>query len=246
MKPSAEHAEIQRRYFVEADAERFRWTTDAPGFAETEDELLASILPDLRPPCLELGCGEGNNLVRLVRHVRCVGIDLFPNKLKFAARELPKVPFAVADAGALPFGDGAFGSVFIRDLLHHVPEPERVLGEAVRVLRPEGRLHVLEPNGRNPIVNLQTRLVPAEAEARHSGTARIETLLRAQPLDGVRAWTTQPLPFRRLVLHYRFGMPAVGRIAPARRALALTERVLGGLLPRSRWAYVAAVGTRRR
>ncbi len=155
------------------------------------------------------------------------------------------MPFAAADAGALPFVDGAFGSVFIRDLLHHVPEPERVLAEAVRVLAPGGYLHVLEPNGRNPIVQLQSRLVAAEAEARRSGTVRIVSLLSALPLDEIRARTVQPLPFRRLVLHYRFGIPAFGHVAPVRRALAVTERFLGRLLPPSRWAYVAAVGTRR-
>src|SRR5436190_2023356 len=60
-------AEVQRRYFESADAARFRWTTGAPGFAETEDDLLAPFVETIVGPCLEIGCGEGNNLVRLLR-----------------------------------------------------------------------------------------------------------------------------------------------------------------------------------
>ena len=36
-----EFAKIQREYFEEAEVDHFEWTTAGPGFAETEDELLA-------------------------------------------------------------------------------------------------------------------------------------------------------------------------------------------------------------
>ena len=237
-------ADAQRLHFEDADVEQYRWTTSAPGIAESEDALLAPLLLDLESPCLEVGCGEGNTLARLAREQRCVGVDLFPRKLIFAASELPQVLFPAADAARLPFADASFASVFVRDLLHHVPQPLEVVAELVRVLRPGGRICLLEPNGLNPRIRLQTQLVPAAVGARESGFAYIESLLREQPLEAVRLVADQPLALRRLLLHYKMGLPALGRPAPLRRALAGLERALGWLLPRSMWTYVVATARR--
>ena len=237
-------AEVQRRYFESADAARFRWTTGAPGFAETEDDLLAPFVETIVGPCLEIGCGEGNNLVRLLRCGSCVGVDLYPRKLYFAAAHLPEARFAAADATALPFRAAAFGSVFIRDLLHHVPAPDRVLVEAVRVLAPGGRFWLLEPNGRNPLVRLQAHLVAAEAGVLGSSTSSIARLLSTLPLTRLEVRTLQPLPLRRMVLHYRFGLPALGQISAMRRMLAGIEWLASRTLPPSRWAYIAATAER--
>lgn len=240
----AKLAAVQRAYFDHADAERFAWTTSGAGFAEVEDEVLAPFLEGIVEPCLEIGCGEGNNLMRLRQRGRCVGLDLFPAKLAFAAQHLRGVVFTAADASALPFRDASFQTVFIRDLLHHVPAPQSVLAEAVRVLAPGGGLCVLEPNGRNPIVRLQALLVQAERGAGQSNIARITQLLRRLPLTDLRVRTLQPLPLRRMLLHYRFGFPSLGRHLGARHTLIRLEHVLGRLLPASRWTYVAATACR--
>ena len=236
--------EVQRAYFEREDAERFDWITRAPGFAETERELLEPLLPLIESPCLEVGCGEGNNLLHLLDRASCFGVDLYPRKLAFAARQLPKARVVTADAGALPFADASFRSIFVRDLLHHVPDPRQVLASVVRVLSPGGRLFLLEPNARNPVVRLQTHLVPAEAGARTSNPTYVAGLLRGLPLSEIEVVTRQPLPLRRALLHYRFGLPSLGRHVPTRRALAWLERALGHLLPTSRWSYVVATARR--
>jgi hypothetical protein len=46
----------------------------------------------------------------------------------------------------------------------------------------------------------------------------------------------QPFPISRLVLHYRFGAPRLGRTRVATRALSFMER-MAEALPRSTWAY---------
>jgi len=43
-----------------------------------------------------------------------------------------------ADAAALPFGDGSFDVVYSYNTFEHVAEPDKALGEALRVLRPGG------------------------------------------------------------------------------------------------------------
>lgn len=236
--------EVQRAYFEDAEVERFRWTTRAAGFAETEDALLAPVAERLAAPLLEIGCGEGNNLLRLAGLGACTGVDLFPRKLAFAARELCAARFAAADGARLPFADARFASVFVRDLLHHVEDPPAVLREAARVLRPGGHLVLLEPNGRNPLVWLQTRLVPAEAGARDFDADRVRGFLEGLPFHDLRVEARQPLPLRRALLHYQKGLPALGRNRLARAVLAAGERVLGALLPRSRWTYVQASAVR--
>jgi SAM-dependent methyltransferase len=232
--------EVQRAYFEAANERQFRWLTASPGIREAEEALLAPWLATAEAPCLEIGCGEGGNLLRLGRKAACFGVDRFPRKLAFAARALPSDRLAVADAVALPFADGRFATVFVRDLLHHLPEPEAALREAVRVLRPGGALLLLEPNGRNPLIQLQSRLIRAEAGALRFRPELVAGWLAALPLVDVRVESREPLLLRRLVLHYRFGLPALARAAPLLRLLVAAETALGRLLAPSRWSYVSA------
>jgi SAM-dependent methyltransferase len=51
----------------------------------------------------------------------------------------------VADAHRLPFRDGLFSGVIMLDVLHHLERPIEFLGEASRVLKPGGRLAMIEP-----------------------------------------------------------------------------------------------------
>src|SRR5262249_48082765 len=154
------------------DVARFRWATADPGFSPVEDALLLPRLGALTFPCLEIGCGEGINLTRLARYGRPVGIDRHFEKVRVAAGAIPAARLGVADAMLLPFRDGAFASVLIRDLLHHLPDPRRAAAEAVRVLAPGGTLLLFEPNYGNPLVRLQVRLISAEAAAREFTPAR--------------------------------------------------------------------------
>jgi SAM-dependent methyltransferase len=236
--------EVQRAYFEEAEAERYRWVTAAPGFAETEDALLEPLARGLEAPLLEIGCGEGNNLLRFGGVGPRVGVDLFRKKLAFAARELPAARFAAADAARLPFADACFGSAFVRDLLHHVESPRAVLAEVARVLRPGARFVLLEPNGRNPLVWVQTRMVPAEAGARGFTPERVRSFFEGLPFTDLVLEARQPFPLRRAVLHYQKGLPALGESRLARSLLTASEAALGALLPETRWTYIQ-ITTRR-
>jgi SAM-dependent methyltransferase len=238
MRPARDH-------FAAADAAHFHWTTTDPGFAPVEEALLAPRLAALAVPCLEVGCGEGTNLVRLARQGRPFGVDRSVGRVRFAARAVPGAQLAAADAGALPFRDGVFASVLIRDLLHHVAEPGRAAAEAARVLAPAGILLVIEPNGRNPLVALQARLVGAERGLRTFTQRSVLAALDGLPFVGHAVEMAQGLPLRRLVLHYRFGWPALGRAPAVTRILERLERLGERLLPPARWSYIV-VRCRRR
>jgi len=236
----------QERYFVAADGARFRWMAEDPAFAPVEDALLAPWIAELDFPCLEIGAGEGSNLLRLAARGRpVVGIDLYPDRARFAATAVPGAHVAVADAVRLPFVDGTFAGILVRDLFHHLADPRAAATEAVRLLRPGGRLVVIEPNGRGPFGALHAWLVPAEAAVRQSTPERVAALFDGLPLTTPQIHMTEALPLRRALLHYRYGVPALGRSRSGAAALAALERLGGRVLPRSRWAYVVVRAIRR-
>lgn len=90
---------------------------------------------------LDIGCGAGflTNPLAVAGH-DVTGVDASTEALDVAARHdsTGKVRYATGDATALTLPDAAFDVVCAMDLLEHVTEPERVVEEATRVLRPGG------------------------------------------------------------------------------------------------------------
>ena len=127
---------------------------------------------------LDIGCG-GGAMARAVGRERprlCVhGVDLSRGAVAFAAREPERASFTVGDAQRLPYGDAAFDAVSLFDVLEHVDEPERVLAEVARVLRPGGLLHVALPLEAQPgtlyaLIGTGTRW---KAKLRHGGHVQL-------------------------------------------------------------------------
>lgn len=112
---------------------------EGPSAEQRFSEALA-----LRPSddVLDVGCGDGAFLGRLHaagHRGELVGVDVDGERIDEARRAYPAARFAIADASSLPYADAAFDLVTARYVLGHVAEPERVVLEARRVLRPDGR-----------------------------------------------------------------------------------------------------------
>ncbi len=114
-------------------------------YKERSYELL-----QLRPgmTVLDAGCGLGDDVIRMAGCVMpggmVVGIDSSIAMIeKAGSRELSArlpVLFRAGDIRFLPYSKGSFARCRIDRTLQHVPEPEKVIAELVRVLEPDGLL----------------------------------------------------------------------------------------------------------
>jgi SAM-dependent methyltransferase len=95
-------------------------------------ERIVRQLARIDGPTVELGSGIGTFKEH---HPRTIATDLFES------------PWAeqVVDAQDLPYGSSSIANLVMVDVLHHLPDPVRFLDEAVRVLRPGGRVVMVEP-----------------------------------------------------------------------------------------------------
>jgi ubiquinone/menaquinone biosynthesis C-methylase UbiE len=93
---------------------------------------------------LDVGCGTGRNLPLYARGARVVAIEPCWETLRRAQRRAPGVPLVRGSAEALPFRDGAFDTVVSGLVFCSVPDARRGLAEVRRVLKPDGRLRMLE------------------------------------------------------------------------------------------------------
>jgi len=142
-----DHKEAGKYWNDNADV----WTRLArSGYDVYRDHLntpaFLALLPDVRGLAgLDIGCGEGHN-TRLVaeRGARVSAIDISEVFIRYAQQEEERAPlsidYQIASAVALPFGDAVFDFAVAFMSLMDVPETERVLAEAHRVLRPGGFL----------------------------------------------------------------------------------------------------------
>ena len=121
-----------------------RVATQANGFNPTWQRhvaayaLCAALLP--QGEVLDVGCGIGHSH-RLLAPRETIGLDNDPRVLIGQDRET-----RIGDMRALPFGESSFSSVLAVQAIEHVPDPERALAEALRVLRPGGVAVFVTPN----------------------------------------------------------------------------------------------------
>jgi ubiquinone/menaquinone biosynthesis C-methylase UbiE len=97
-----------------------------------------------RGDVLEVAVGTGLNLPLYPDDTTLTGIDLSERMLDLARARGRRATLRQADAHALPFADASFDTVVCTFGLCAIPEPGTAIGEMVRVLRPGGRLVLVD------------------------------------------------------------------------------------------------------
>ena len=139
-----------------------RFTATADVFAESvrtmrveeSDRLLelatAGLALDSESLAIDMACGPGTFTRPFASRVRrAVGVDLTPAMIEKARAEaaragITNVEFVRGDIYALPFADGVASIVACGYAFHHMQEPARALTEMARVLRPGGRVAIVD------------------------------------------------------------------------------------------------------
>jgi ubiquinone/menaquinone biosynthesis C-methylase UbiE len=147
------------------------------GWAEFYDEAPNQLL-DLEQPivreildglpvgvALDAACGTGRHsayLASLGHNV--IGVDTSPEMLAVARERVPEGEFYEADLHDLPLADGSVDLVVCAIALIHVADLAQVLGEFVRVLRPNGHLVISDSRGVIADIGLPVVKVGREGE----------------------------------------------------------------------------------
>lgn len=116
-------------------------------------DRLAAWLPEDRLDVVDLGCGTGSlSLLLAERGHRVVGVDLAPRMVARARAKLAGTDaiVLVGDAARPPVGERRFDVVLARHLLWTIPDPEAALTRWAALLRPGGRLVLVEGRWSTP------------------------------------------------------------------------------------------------
>ncbi len=150
----------------------------------------ARALGHLLPPLdvADIGCGDGYLTLEAARWARTViGIDRSADVLDRATalarrRRISNVTWKRGDIGKLPLPDQSVDVALLSQSLHHASSPAEALAEATRILRPRGRVLILD------LREHDEAWVRNRFGDRHLGfsASELEGLLRAAGLSNVR------------------------------------------------------------
>jgi len=145
---SKKHKEaVQQQFTRTAEAFSKYAVRDKP---EVVAEKAGFARPQPADLALDVACGPGTLVLALAARVRFArGIDLTEEMLRQARefqreRRIVNACFDCGDAEQLPYPAAAFDLVTCQCSIHHMPKPELALREMLRVIKPEGRLVIID------------------------------------------------------------------------------------------------------
>lgn len=180
---SKKHKEaVQKQFTKTAEAFSTFAVRDTPEVLKEKVEFAKPLPTDA---VLDIACGPGAFVLAVAPRVRLArGVDLTPEMLRRARayqaeKQIANAEFVRGDAEALPFANGSFDLVSCQCSFHHMPKPELVLQEMVRVAAPAGRLVIMDPMA--PEVDTKFEVynrIEVLRDPSHTATLRLTDFLR--------------------------------------------------------------------
>ena len=157
--PEAAHDRATARRVVKKRQDKMRAFFDSVAGRHGKDyvpgkswKAMAEALLRLMPPQIiaDLGAGDGSFSLLLAQNAeKVIAVDSSAKMIEFAREQahrhhLKNVDYRLGDMEELPIDDASVDIVFFSQSLHHALHPDRALCEAARVLRPGGRIAILD------------------------------------------------------------------------------------------------------
>ena len=187
--------------------------------ADWKERSFAALAPRPGAVLLDVGCGTGEDVLALARHVapggRAIGVDASEAMVAEARRRAAEageaaVEFLRSDVRSLALPADAVDGCRAERVLQHVEDPAEAIGEMARVVRPGGMLVAAEPDWGTLVIDSGEPATAAEVAA--AAGRRLRSGLVGRSL-------------RRLFLD-----AALGDVAVAARTLVVTDRVRAEML----------------
>ncbi|HET9178748.1 MAG TPA: class I SAM-dependent methyltransferase [Terriglobia bacterium] len=175
-------ATVQKQFTDTAEAFAKFAVRDSP-------EIIAEKVRFLKPQpemlFLDVACGPGGLVVAMAPGLRyAYGMDLTPEMLRHsrqfqAEKQAGNVAFVRAEGEAIPYPDASFSLVSCQYAFHHIPKPELVLQEMLRVTKPDGSIFVDDTLGpeSDDKFDLHNR-IEVVRDPSHTRSLRLTTFLR--------------------------------------------------------------------
>lgn len=119
-------------------------------FRQTNAKIVKILDPKQNSSLLDVGCGSGILIKYLLdanRGMKLFGVDITPKMVEIAKRKFvndPSVEIILGSAVKMPYKDNSFDYVTCASSFHHHPDPVKSAKEMVRVLKPGGKLLILD------------------------------------------------------------------------------------------------------
>jgi ArsR family transcriptional regulator len=157
--PEAAHDRATARRVVKKRQDKMRAFFDSVAGRLGKDYVpgkswraMAEALLRLMPPMViaDLGAGDGSFSLLLAQNAeKVIAVDSSAKMIEFAREQahrhhVKNIDYRLGDMEELPIDDAAVDIVFFSQSLHHALHPDRAVAEAARILKPGGRIAILD------------------------------------------------------------------------------------------------------
>jgi ubiquinone/menaquinone biosynthesis C-methylase UbiE len=115
---------------------------------------------------LDIGCGTGWAIGQVARLTdfkgSFYGVDLSEKmigKAKENFREQPDFHFIIANSESIPLNDNFFDIIICTNSFHHYLHPDRAMSEIFRLLKPAGKIYILDPAADTWIIKVVDKII---------------------------------------------------------------------------------------